>query len=242
YSETARIAGASPKLSRDARQMVQQFPPPPPPPQVPPPAIPDDALIQTPYTRSPRSRTPTASYEGKEPMHQYWVPTSSGSRPSSYVSVSGRKDGPPARSKRSAARSVSLTRKATDPAQRPSPEPHALPGSPSSQHQYLEGGARDKKPLRSHRRSQSNIYGVGSTASMDALDRSLNVSPVQLRAPSNMPRPILRHNNSYGGQSSDSNQDVESIISGALAITSAKKQSEGTPLSVPVFQDKRLYI
>ncbi|KAG0291129.1 hypothetical protein BGZ96_005463 [Linnemannia gamsii] len=78
---------------------------------------------------------------------------------------------------------------------------------------------------------------------MDALDRSLNVNPLQFRAPPSpaMPRPILRHNNSYGGHSSDSS-DVEGIISGALAITAAKKHSDGTSLSVPVYLDKRLYI
>lgn len=241
HSEFARVAGASPKLSRDARQKVQQFPPPPPPPQVPPPAIPDEALGQSPYIRSPRSRSATTSFEGKEPLSQYWVPSPSNSRPSSYVSNSGRKDGSPAKVKRSASRSASLSRKATDPGQGPSPEPRPPPSHSPQPH---ERGARDKRSLRSHRRSQSNIYGGGSTASMDALDQSLNVSPVQFRAPSSpsMPRPILRHNNSYGGHSSDSSQDVEGIISGALAITAAKKQSDGTSLSVPIYQDKRLYI
>ncbi|KAF9141975.1 hypothetical protein BGX30_003666 [Mortierella sp. GBA39] len=240
HSESARFAGASPKLSRDARQMVQQFPPPPPPPQVPPPDIPDEALGQSPYIRSPRSRSATTSFEGKEPPNQYWVSSPSNSRPSSYVSNSGRKDGSLAKGKRSASRSASLSRKATDRAQGPSPEPHPLPiHSP----QLHERGARDKRSPRSHRRSQSNLYGGGSTASMDALDRSLNISPVQLRIPPSpsIPRPILRHNNSYGGHSSDSSQDLEGIISGALAIAAAKRQSDETSLSVPVYQDKRLY-
>ncbi|KAF8929261.1 hypothetical protein BGZ47_001178, partial [Haplosporangium gracile] len=241
HSESARVAGASPKLSRDARQMVQQFPPPPPPPQVPPPAIPEEALGQAPYSRSPRSRSGTTSFEGKEPLSQYWVAPPSNSRPSSYVSNSGRKDGSSAKGKRSAVRSASLSRKATDPAQGPLPEPRPRASHSPQPH---EGGAKDKRSLRSHRRSQSNIYSGGSTASMDALDRSLNMSPVQFRAPPSpsMPRPILRQNNSYGGHSSDSSQDVEGIISGALAITAAKKQSDGTSLSVPVYQDKRLYI
>ncbi|KAK5821997.1 hypothetical protein F5H01DRAFT_338406 [Linnemannia elongata] len=240
HSESARVTGACPKLSRDARQMVQQFPPPPPPPQVPPPAIPDEVLGQSPYIRSPRSRSATTSFEGKEPLSQYWVASPSNSRPSSYVSNSGRKDGSPAKGKRSASRSASLSRKVTDPAQGPSPEPRPLPSNSPQPH---ERGARDKRSLRSHRRSQSNIYGGGSTASMDALDRSLNMSPVQFRAPSSpsLPRPILR-NNSYGGHSSDSSQDLEGIISGALAITAAKKQADGTSLSVPIYQDKRLYI
>ncbi|KAK3826379.1 MAG: hypothetical protein JOS17DRAFT_751416 [Linnemannia elongata] len=241
HSESARVAGASPKLSRDARQKVQQFPPPPPPPQVPPPAIPDEVLGQSPYSRTPRSRSVTTSLEGKEPLSQYWVPSPSNSRPSSYLSNSGRKNGSPARGKQCSSRSASLSRKATDPAQGPSPEPCPLPSHSPQPH---ERGARDKRSLRSHRRSQSNIYGGGSTASMDALDRSLNMSPAQLRAPSSpsMPLPILRRNNSYGGHSSDSSQDVEGIISGALAITAAKKQSGGTSLSVPVYQDKHLYI
>ncbi|KAF9087910.1 hypothetical protein BGX29_000554, partial [Mortierella sp. GBA35] len=241
HSETARVTGASHKLSRDARQMVQQFPPPPPPPQVPPPAIPDEAaLCQALYAaRSPRSRAATTAFEGKEPLSQYWSPTPTGSRPSSIVSTG--KSGAPFKGKKSSSRSTSLTRKAIDPLQGPSsPEPYPLPPSLYS-YPPQDGGARDKKSLRSHRRSQSNIYGGGSTSSLDEQDRFQgSISPVQLRPPS---RPILQHNHSYTGQSSDTNQDVEEIISGALAITAAKKQTEGSPtLSVPSSQDKRSYI
>ncbi|KAF9090580.1 hypothetical protein BGX23_005913 [Mortierella sp. AD031] len=240
-SNLPRVTGASHKLSRDARQMVQQFPPPPPPPQVPPPAIPDEAaLCQALYAaRSPRSRAATTAFEGKEPLSQYWSPTPTGSRPSSIVSTG--KSGAPFKGKKSSSRSTSLTRKAIDPLQGPSsPEPYPLPPSLYS-YPPQDGGARDKKSLRSHRRSQSNIYGGGSTSSLDEQDRFQgSISPVQLCPPS---RPILRHNHSYTGQSSDTNQDVEEIISGALAITAAKKQTEGSPtLSVPSSQDKRSYI
>ncbi|KAF9931087.1 hypothetical protein FBU30_010833 [Linnemannia zychae] len=235
-SEIARLAGNSPKLSRDARQMVQQFPPPPPPPQVPPPAIPDDIESLLSYSRFNRSRAGTASSESKMPLNQYWESsTPSGSRPSSYASNSSRRDAPPTKSRRPASRSASLSRKVTDPNQRPLSVSQPLP----EQLSQLQDGRR---PLQSHRRSQSNIYSGGSTPSMDALDRSLSMSPAQIRAPSILPRPILRHNNSYSDQSSsDSAQEVEDIISDALAITVAKRQSDRISLDVDSTQDLSPY-